>query len=144
MISNLATTVFCCINEMFHFQRDCQDILKIVPSLLCNTPLPQKSALLCIFQENNGIIFYIGRYDFQQVLKCLFSSSFFVLSCSQDYFLVTIKCCKFYRMVKQGRNPLNPEQELNLKYCMHANHYFFFWWGEGVRTIIYNKTFFLC
>lgn len=38
MISNLATTVFCCINEMFHFQRDCQDILKTVPSLLFIVP----------------------------------------------------------------------------------------------------------
>lgn len=40
MISNLATTVFCCINEMFHFQRDCQDILKTVASLLCNSSPP--------------------------------------------------------------------------------------------------------
>lgn len=83
MISNLATTVFCYINEMFHFQRDCQDILKTVPSLLC-THLPTS----CIFQENNGIISYVGRYDFQQVLKCLFYSSFFVSwSCSEDSLL---------------------------------------------------------
>lgn len=51
MISNLATTVFCCINEMFHFQRDCQDIRKTVTSLLCTPPPPIKCFALYFPRE---------------------------------------------------------------------------------------------
>lgn len=85
-ISNLATTVFCYINEMFHFQRDCQDILKTVPSLLCTpSPHPQNKVLCFVFSKRTMKLFLT---HFQQVLKCLFYSSFFVSwSCSEDSFL---------------------------------------------------------
>lgn len=56
MISNLATTVFCYINEMFHFQRDCQDILKTVPSLL-PPPHPQNKVLCFVFSKRTMELF---------------------------------------------------------------------------------------
>ena len=58
MISNLATTVFCYINEMFHFQRDCQDILKTVLSLLCtHLPTPQNKVLCFVFSKRTMELF---------------------------------------------------------------------------------------
>lgn len=67
MISNLARTVLCCINEMFHFQRDCQDIVETV--LQCAPPPPHQNKVLCFVfsKRTSGIIFDIGRHDFQQV-----------------------------------------------------------------------------
>ena len=61
MISNLATTVFCCINEMFHFQRDCQDILQTVPSLLRtpHPPPPENKVLCFVFSKRTMALFLI-------------------------------------------------------------------------------------
>lgn len=57
MISNLAITVFCRINEMFHFQRDCQDILKTVPSLLC---ISRPNKVLCfVFSKRTMALFLV-------------------------------------------------------------------------------------
>lgn len=59
MISNLATTVLCCINEMFHFQRDCQDILRTVPSLLGTAPPPSNKVLCFGFFKRTMALFRI-------------------------------------------------------------------------------------
>lgn len=39
--------------------------------------------------------------------------------------------CQFYWVVKQDSGPLEIEQELNLKYDMHANHCLFVGWSWG-------------
>lgn len=52
MISNLATTIFCCLNEMFRFQRDREGFLKMAPLLPWNTRSPFKNKVFCsVFSE---------------------------------------------------------------------------------------------
>ena len=58
------------------------------PFLHCSAPTSPPPKIKCFalyFPREQWIISYVGRYDFQQVLKCLFYSSFFVSwSCSED------------------------------------------------------------
>lgn len=53
MISNLATTVFCCLNEMFRFRRDREGFLKMAPLLpgIPAAPLKTKCFALCFPRE---------------------------------------------------------------------------------------------
>lgn len=37
------------------------------------SPFKKQSALLCVFQENNGVVTHIGRQSPQQLLKALTS-----------------------------------------------------------------------
>lgn len=139
MISNLATTVFCCINEMFHFQRDCQDILKTVPSLLCTaTPRPPPNKVLCFgfFKRTMALFHILEDNGFQRVLRCLFSTSFLLLLFHDIapkilFFdsLIT-KSCQFCGVVKRDSSPLYTEQEL-LKYCMYCKPLSLFLSVEG-------------
>lgn len=67
MISNLATTVFCCINEMFHFQRDCQDIVETVLhcSTTCCFPTPpqHQNKVLCLVFSRRTVTLFLTLED---------------------------------------------------------------------------------
>lgn len=79
MISNLATTVLCCINEMFHFQRDCQDILKTVPSLLGTAPPPQIKCFALVFLREQWHYFVYWKIRFLVGPKMLIFYQFVVV-----------------------------------------------------------------
>lgn len=80
MISNLTTTVSCCINEMLHFQRDGEGFRKdgAFAAQQHPNPLQTQRALLCVVQENNAVVTLTGRQSFQQLVKPLHLSGFFV------------------------------------------------------------------
>lgn len=107
MISNLATTVFCCINEMFHFQRDCQDIVETVLhcSTTCCFPIPpqHQNKVLCLVFSRRTVTLFLTLED---TIFSKFSSIQWLgvplclqVAHSSCCFVSLTRKCQFYGMV---------------------------------------------